>query len=691
MAKAIAKFWTKNGLTLAGFAIAGPLGAAIGAKLGSAISGAIFGRKNSQKPSDGQRIVKEPVGSRVRHYGQVRVGGQLSFYESRNGILYVLVTVSQGEINSIEGYQLNGKAVTVNGSGLVTDAKFESAISIHNRLGTDAQTVYTQLSGIFTEWTTNHRQRGCASILMICNPVKPEKFSTVYEGNREPEPSVEIKGSKVYDPRLDSTFPGGSGSHRVDDPSTWAYSDNWALCFADYLAHSDGYGLGYDRINWANIAEEADECDATVTTVDMRTIARWRVAGSYRLADDERRSVIAEFIKAADGFTFQDESGLANIRCGRWIAPTVHIPEKHILNVSASLGPRATDRANEVRVIYTEPRFDYAETEAAPLKDLPAITALGRAEVSRFDCYYSPDHNQAQRAGKRFLARLNGDRWHLSITTNLFGLNVLGQRFITLSIDELDIDTLPFEVVSAPEIDLQSMTISIGLMQVAEDDFSFNAAVEEGDPPGDISDTSATITVETPANVSLSSVAINLGGATGVGIQATWDAPTRTGLIAQAQYKATAASDWIEMNVSQDDRIATTPAVSTGTEYGVRVRFVTISGRVGSWSSTATITPQAVPFTPTDFSGSPGGTGEADLTWRNPTGGAFDHVEIWESTTDDIGTASQVGSDYFGSLGQVMNETISGLSAGTHYFWAIAYDASANESAPTASESVTVS
>ncbi|MFG5445095.1 hypothetical protein ACFJZM_13600, partial [Enterococcus faecalis] len=26
---------------------------------------------------------------------------------------------------------------------------------------------------------------------------------------------------KVYDPRLDSTFPGGSGSHRVDDETTW--------------------------------------------------------------------------------------------------------------------------------------------------------------------------------------------------------------------------------------------------------------------------------------------------------------------------------------------------------------------------------------------------------------------------------------------------------------------------------------
>ena len=55
-------------------------------------------------------------------------------------------------------------------------------------------------------------------------------------------PSLEVKGMLVYDPRLDSTN-GGSGSHRLATPSTWEWSDNPALCFADFKM-STRYGAG---------------------------------------------------------------------------------------------------------------------------------------------------------------------------------------------------------------------------------------------------------------------------------------------------------------------------------------------------------------------------------------------------------------------------------------------------------------
>jgi hypothetical protein len=48
-----------------------------------------------------------------------------------------------------------------------------------------------------------------------------------------------MKGRKVYDPRLDDTN-GGAGEQRKDDPDTWAWSDNSALCVADYLVQIMG-------------------------------------------------------------------------------------------------------------------------------------------------------------------------------------------------------------------------------------------------------------------------------------------------------------------------------------------------------------------------------------------------------------------------------------------------------------------
>jgi len=670
----------------------------------NALMNAVFGKGGTGKPSDGQKQVRVAVGSRVRHYGIVRVGGQLTFYESRNGNIYILTTTGHGRINAIIEYLINGKVVTVDGSGTVTSISYSSGgthypVKIHHRLGDPDQTAYSELSAIFSEWTSDHRQRGCSSILVIGEAVKSDFFSDVYDGGREPEGTITAETSLVYDPRLDDTAiigrdgDGapiyGTGAHRLADPSTWAFSENWALNFADYLAHVDGYGLGADMINWENIAAEAEICDQTVSTVDARTIARWRVAGSYRLAENERKAVVGEFLKAGDGFMWQDADGLANIRCGRWITPTVHIDEKHIIGCTASFGVSAPDRANEVRVVYMEPRLGYVETEAAPLRNEASIIALGRSEVKRFDAYFCPDHNQAQRIGKRLLNRLS-DRWTVTLTTNLAGLNAVGERFITITINELAIVALAFEITSI-KIDPEGCTVELGLTQVEETDFTFDPETEEGDPPADAPDTTIPIVIEEMAGLTLDAVQITLGGSVGVGIQAIWDEPSRVGLVAQLQYQATGGTEWLEMTVSQDDRIAKSGLVSTGVEYGVRGRLLTIAGRASAWSATSTITPVADELSvsvPTEFTAT-GGVGNATIDWRNPNESSFDHVEIYESATNVFGTATQLGADQFGALGELM-ESIETLAAGTHYIWLVAYTSGGGNSGPTASQTVTV-
>ena len=645
------------------------------------------------KPSDGQRVVRATVGTRVRHYGKVRVGGQLTFYESRDGTLYVLVTLGTGRINAISEYLLNGRVVTVNGSGLVTDSKFNGAVSIFNRLGTDTQTAYSELTSVFSEWTSNHRQRGCPSILMTCDSVEPEEFSEVYEGGREPEPIVTLEGSLVYDPRLDSTFElsdgtFGSGSHRIGDESTWAYSTNWALCFADFLANADGFGLGYDAVNWQNIAGEADISDESFTTQDARTVARWQVGGSYSLAEDERRAVVKEFLKAGDGFMWQDASGLVNVRAGRWIEPTVEIPEKHIIACSASLGTDPLDAADELRVVYTDPNQGYVETEAA------SPSATNTPNTTRVDAFFIPEHNQAQRVRKRLAAQLEADRWQLTMTTNIYGLNVIGERFVTVTISELGISSLAFEVTGF-EFDLgtseRGPQCSITLKQAKESDWTFDSSTEEGTAPNSPPDTVATITVEAPANVIASAVQLSLENANGVGIELTWDASTRTGLIAQAQFKENADSIWQEMTVSREDRKARSGIVNSGVLHDVRVRFLTITGRPSAWTST-TITPTAnelAPSTPADFTAS-GGTGDATLNWRNPFEAGFEKVIVYSNSVDNFGTATATGDEFMGALGQEMMETIT-LSAGSYFLWLTAESTGGAESAETASQSVTVS
>jgi hypothetical protein len=76
------------------------------------------------------------------------------------------------------------------------------------------------------------------------------------------------QGVRVYDPRADSTYPGGSGSQRIDDESTWAYSDNPALhaiayAYGRYQNGKKVFGIGQPAegidlarfVAWANVCE----------------------------------------------------------------------------------------------------------------------------------------------------------------------------------------------------------------------------------------------------------------------------------------------------------------------------------------------------------------------------------------------------------------------------------------------------
>ncbi|MEO1602245.1 MAG: hypothetical protein AAFU49_17615, partial [Pseudomonadota bacterium] len=69
--------------------------------------------------------------------------------------------------------------------------------------------------------------------------------------------------SKIYDPRLDSTsgVTGASGSHLPDDPSTWTYSENAALCALTLVRHRYALGFSDERIPIQQWADAADACE----------------------------------------------------------------------------------------------------------------------------------------------------------------------------------------------------------------------------------------------------------------------------------------------------------------------------------------------------------------------------------------------------------------------------------------------
>jgi len=80
--------------------------------------------------------------------------------------------------------------------------------------------------------------------------------------------------SKLYDPRLDSTsgVTGASGSHRIDDKTTWAYSANPALCGLMLATHDLALGFDQEMIPIQQWADAADACDVEDGAVGETTL-----------------------------------------------------------------------------------------------------------------------------------------------------------------------------------------------------------------------------------------------------------------------------------------------------------------------------------------------------------------------------------------------------------------------------------
>lgn len=116
-------------------------------------------------------------------------------------------------------------------------------------------------------WSTAHRLSGVAQIGWG-HKFDPdgERFSSGL-----PTRGAYAKWVRVYDPRKDDTQPGGEGAHRLDDETTWEWSENPALHAGTYAygRHHPttgrrifGMGLPREGIDWEGVAAWANDCEA---------------------------------------------------------------------------------------------------------------------------------------------------------------------------------------------------------------------------------------------------------------------------------------------------------------------------------------------------------------------------------------------------------------------------------------------
>lgn len=190
---------------------------------------------------------------------------------------------------------------------------------------------------LFITWHDGHQEAADAYLMehYSDHPDRPWSADMVGTGvayavltfkyNRElfnnlPGVRFEVDGVPLYDPRLDSTV-GGSGSHRWEDPATWAPSNNPLVMVYNILR---GISLPDGR-RWGGSVAPADlpldswfsamnECDLGVALEAGGTEPQYS-AGFEVALSDEPLAVIEELLKACSA-EISEFGGVYKVRVG---------------------------------------------------------------------------------------------------------------------------------------------------------------------------------------------------------------------------------------------------------------------------------------------------------------------------------------------------------------------------------------
>ena len=323
-------------------------------------------------------------------YGTRRVGGNVVFLETSgtdNEFLYMAIVLSEGEINGITSIFVNDKELTLSGSIAdntqrtisSTDANFfdaentASLITVEPHFGTDAQSASSLLQEL-DSWTSSHKLSGLA-YLALKFTWNPNKFGSL------PTVQAVVQGRKIYNPNLDSTVTGGSGSHRKDDNTTWAYSANPILQLLDYL-RNDRFGMGitnsYFDTNFADWQTATDVCDTQVTP--FSGASQIDLMNSHVVVDTSRKAIdnVKSFISGARAY-LNFSAGQYKILVETTGSASITLTEDNILNGITISSRNKNSRFNRVIVNFVNPDKNFQSDSAQfPPVDETNITSTDR-------------------------------------------------------------------------------------------------------------------------------------------------------------------------------------------------------------------------------------------------------------------------------------------------------------------------
>lgn len=266
-----------------GFATAG-LGGLVGLS-GTALSGVLLAAATIDlgllaslvKPSSGGSQTKwkaDPYAGLPYVMGRTLVSGNIVaklLKGATNALMGMVTVLSIGPVDAFEASFMNKTTMTWStdptnpAGGASATNGFAGYIWEQRSIGSCPEYYAVGGSEGYAGWTSEHKLSGLACVFNTFGyDAKSANGLTSL-----PSPGWIIRGVHVYDPRLDSTYPGGSGPCRALDESTYVYSENphlhaltWALGRWQNGVRVAGIGAPIELIDVAAFVEGANLDDA---------------------------------------------------------------------------------------------------------------------------------------------------------------------------------------------------------------------------------------------------------------------------------------------------------------------------------------------------------------------------------------------------------------------------------------------
>ncbi len=512
-------------------------------------------------------------------------------------------------------------------------------------------------------------------------------------------PLVEVEGkwSLVFDPREAGQDP--------DDPATWEWSENHALCVRDALAQNPIRNYREGQIHASFNADGPDACDERIDLNSGGTEARYTCAGTVVWSEGEIEDQLNPMMisGAADFIRIGGQLGYA---AGVYRAPTHTLT--YLLGDSFEFPDMmpGSGLINQLRVTYLNAVRGYETAELSPWAIPGALASDGGVPaVKTLDLPFCASPTQAMRVRKITGLRLRREERIEGGTLPPEAFDLVGGSTVNVSFPDpygalngiYEIEGIHPGMDPIGESGQVAMRLPAAMVLHDPAIYAWDETTEEEDIFNEPYDGARKGTAE-PGPISVTTgdaVNLNTGGTIIPRIRFAFDPSTSEVISYEWQYRLDGGDYQSGSIIGKDirdgsDKVFEYLNGTPGQLYDIRVRAIGTNGTSG-WSEVTGVTPVVDIEIDIPIEGAAvGGADEITVSFRTPNDPDFRAIEIYASGTDDSGAASLIGTAIFTSQNTIVSITEDSLGASvTRYYFARSRGDYASASAFTASVSAT--